>query len=140
MAIAGKSPVLGDTSTQMVGIFRPTTYKWAYKLYNPYKKLPSAIRGEITLLVGAIFYPIYTLPETNSSHRKIGLRKRKLVFQPSIFRCELLVSGRVTGFWDHLVVIFIFGFHPHLKSEARSPSPCAARITSIAPPVAGEVR
>ena len=37
---------------------------------------------------------IYT-PETNSSPLKIGHPKRKLVFQPSIFRCELLVSGRV---------------------------------------------
>ena len=36
-----------------------------------------------------------TLPETNSSHLKLGHPKRKLVFQPSIFRCELLVSGRV---------------------------------------------
>ena len=38
-----------------------------------------------------------TLPETKSSPLKIGrLPKRKVVFQPSIFRCELLVSGRVT--------------------------------------------
>ena len=37
----------------------------------------------------------YTLPETNIA-LKIGHPKRKLVFQPSIFRCELLVSGRVT--------------------------------------------
>ena len=29
---------------------------------------------------------------------KIGHPKRKLVFQPSIFRCELLVSGSVLGF------------------------------------------
>ena len=38
-----------------------------------------------------------TLPETNSSPLKIGHPKRKLVFQPSIFRCELLVSGRVNS-------------------------------------------
>ena len=31
----------------------------------------------------------------NSSPLKIGHPKRKLVFQPSIFRCELSVSGRV---------------------------------------------
>ena len=30
-----------------------------------------------------------TLPETNSSHLKICLPKRKLVFQPSIFRCNV---------------------------------------------------
>ena len=38
---------------------------------------------------------IPTLPKTNSSHLKIGHPKRKLIFQPSIFRCELLVLGRV---------------------------------------------
>ena len=33
-----------------------------------------------------------TLPETNSSHLKIGhLKKETIVFQPSIFRCEPLV-------------------------------------------------
>ena len=32
---------------------------------------------------------MYTLPEANSSHLKIGHPKRKrIVFQPSIFRCE----------------------------------------------------
>ena len=30
---------------------------------------------------------VVTLPETNSSHLKIGYPKRKLVFQPSIFKC-----------------------------------------------------
>ena len=43
-------------------------------------------------------YKIYTLPETNSSPLKIGHPKRKFVFQPSIFRCELLVSWRVIDF------------------------------------------
>ena len=33
--------------------------------------------------------------QTNSSHLKIGLPNRKVVFQPTIFRGELLVSGRV---------------------------------------------
>ena len=37
----------------------------------------------------------YTLLETNSSPLKIGHPKRKLVFQPSTFRCKPLVSGRV---------------------------------------------
>ena len=36
-----------------------------------------------------------TLPETNSSPLKIGLPNRRVVFQPSIFRSKLLVSGRV---------------------------------------------
>ena len=30
---------------------------------------------------------VVTLPETNSSHLKIGYPKRKIVFQPSIFKC-----------------------------------------------------
>ena len=38
----------------------------------------------------------FTLNETNSSHLKIGHPKRKVVFQPSIFRGELLVLGRVS--------------------------------------------
>ena len=29
---------------------------------------------------------MYTFPKTNSSHLKIGLPNRKVVFQPSIFR------------------------------------------------------
>ena len=41
------------------------------------------------------FFVMVTLPETNSSPLKIGHPKRKVVFQSSIFRCELLVSGRV---------------------------------------------
>ena len=36
-----------------------------------------------------------TLPKANSSPMKIGHPKRKVVFQPSIFRGEMLVSGRV---------------------------------------------
>ena len=36
----------------------------------------------------------HTLPETNSSHLPRSHPKR-IVFQPSICRCELLVSGRV---------------------------------------------
>ena len=44
-----------------------------------------------------------TLPETNISPLKIGHLKRKLVFQPSIFTCELLVQG---GYF-----VFFAGFH-----------------------------
>ena len=38
------------------------------------------------------------LPKTNSSPPKIGLltpQKERIVFQPSIFRCELLVLGMI---------------------------------------------
>ena len=38
---------------------------------------------------------VFALPETNSSHLPGSHSKRKRIFQPSIFRCELLVSGRV---------------------------------------------
>ena len=44
------------------------------------------------------------VPETNSSPLKIGHPKRKLVFQPSIFRCELLVSGRVCALFELLPI------------------------------------
>ena len=39
---------------------------------------------------------IYTLPETNIfAPENRPSQKETIVFQPSIFRCELLVSGRV---------------------------------------------
>ena len=46
---------------------------------------------------GAIYFHdswfmVHTLPETNGLPLQIGHPKRKLAFQPSIFRCELLVS------------------------------------------------
>ena len=34
----------------------------------------------------SMWFTVSTLPETNSSHLKIGHPKRKIVFQPSIFR------------------------------------------------------
>ena len=45
-----------------------------------------------------------TLPETNSSHLKMVVSNRNLLFQQSIFRGELLVSGRVGGF-AHVILI-----------------------------------
>ena len=56
-----------------------------------------------TLSFPAFKFWEYTLPETNIAPDKLGHPKRKLVFQPSIFRGELLVSGRVTSkscLWD----------------------------------------
>ena len=44
-----------------------------------------------------------TLPKTNSSPLKMDFSNRKVVFQPSIFRGELLVSGRVS--WVFLEVV-----------------------------------
>ena len=45
-----------------------------------------------------------TLPETNSSHLKMVVSNRNLLFQQSIFRGELLVSGRVGGFADVILI------------------------------------
>ena len=54
--------------------------------------------GKSTISGNTHFNHCSTLPETNSSHLKSYLPKRKLVFQPSIFRGELLVLGRVFPF------------------------------------------
>ena len=43
---------------------------------------------------------------------KIGHPKRKLVLQPSIFRCELLVSGRVSA--DHRNCIPVVFHQDHI--------------------------
>ena len=45
--------------------------------------------------IGQIWIQELTLPETNSLPLKIGLLPPKEILQPSIFRCEVLVSGRV---------------------------------------------
>ena len=46
-----------------------------------------------------------TLPKTNSSPLNICFFKRKVVFQPSIFRCNSLVSRRVSAkHWDCFIL------------------------------------
>ena len=57
----------------------PTRYKWSY---TPHKWLYKWVTGVI--------------PSLKTWPLKIDLPKRKVVFQPSIFRCELLGLGRVT--------------------------------------------
>ena len=54
-----------------------------------------AIIQVVTGILGVAVDPRYALPETNSSP-KLGHPKRKFIFQPSIFRGELFVSGRVS--------------------------------------------
>ena len=54
--------------------------------YNP-SVFPQNSHGSLGLRV--------TFPKTNSSHLAGSLSKRKLIFQPQCFRCELLASGRV---------------------------------------------
>ena len=68
--------------------------------------------------VSLIINPI-TLSETNSSHLKMGLPKRKLIFQPQCFRCELLVLGRVIH--PYIVTIY-WGPYPFLKGSNRGSS------------------
>ena len=68
--------ILGGGTTQGTTLQKIAENKWINCGYKP------TCRG-------------YTLPKANKSHLTIGHPKRKLVFQPSIFRCELLVSGRV---------------------------------------------
>ena len=53
----------------------------------PTMRLSKAVCDVIGLVEDLKKTGIITLPETNSSHLKIGHPKRKLVFQPSIFRC-----------------------------------------------------
>ena len=70
-------------------------------------EISSTTKTHVSFIFSGLFHPYFegikpqtiflgfTLPETNSSPLKIGLPNRKVVSQPSIFRCELLVSGRV---------------------------------------------
>ena len=52
-------------------------------------------------------YP--TLSETNSSHLKIGHPKRKLLFQPFIFRCYVgFREGNFLGVWGCVAVLVVF--------------------------------
>ena len=53
------------------------------------------------------------LPETNSSPLKNSpSQKETIVFQPSIFRCKPLVSGRVFSFFCHRFFLYPFSFQP----------------------------
>ena len=54
-----------------------------------------------------------TLPETNELHLKIGLPNRKVVFQPSIFRGNSLVSGSVNV--SKLGALQTFNWFPEQK-------------------------
>ncbi len=42
---------------------------------------------------------MYTFPKTNSSHLKIGLPNRKVVFQPSIFRGYVSFREGIVSVW-----------------------------------------
>ena len=53
-------------------------------------------RTVMGLFIRTIFKVAHALPKTNSLPMKIGFPKKKLVFQPSIFRCY--VSFRECNF------------------------------------------
>ena len=57
------------------------------------KGFPLGFRPQVDSVTG-----IYTLLETNSSHLKKHPWKRRFLLETIIFRCELLVSGRVTTY------------------------------------------
>ena len=53
---------------------------------------------------------VYTLPETSVTPESRPSQKDTNLFQPSLFRCELLVSGRVV-----LLLDFYIDFHVPYK-------------------------
>ena len=79
-----------------------TLVDWVF--WGDFYILPSYIEIKISQYKDPYYKPIsimecHTLPETNSSPLKIGHPKRKLVFQPSIFRCY--VSFREGKGFEH---------------------------------------
>ena len=48
------------------------------------------------------------IPETKSSHLKIGFPKRKVIFQPSIFRCENVSFRVFKKHWFISSICFVF--------------------------------
>ena len=89
---------------------------------------------EINLLHSSDFsFPLLTLPKTNSSPLKISYPKKKLVFQPSIFRCELLVSGYLV--WPFILNQWTTATAEHLLHDpSRPPSARAFAHSRRGPP------
>ena len=60
------------------------------------QNVESMVENHIPIVSSNIIYWDHcTLPKTNRSPTKIGHPKRKIIFQPSMVRCELVVSGKV---------------------------------------------
>ena len=80
------------------------------------------ITEKTTSWSGKWFSAKVTLPKTNSSPLKTMFSNRNLLFQGSIFRCELLVSGRVFLYyqffsgWQKSLPVF-----PSTISQRRTP-------------------
>ncbi len=81
--------------------YKPSIWGYPYFWKHPYKKSCTTSRVFEQNLAN-------TLPKTNSSPLKIGHPKRKLVFQPSIFRCENVSFREGSGvrYPSHLVKRF----------------------------------
>ena len=79
----------------LAAIWHDLTLTWAdIELESP-KNLQFILSGWQKRLCVSDFLMSFTLPETNSSHLKRDYFNRKYIFQPSIFSCKKLVSGRV---------------------------------------------
>ena len=63
---------------------------------------------------------IHTLPETKMYPENGPKPKWKVVFQPSIFRCELLVSGGVSTTENEHVLNKKYIFQPLISGDIRS--------------------
>ena len=71
----------------------PSHMTYLYPLLQFPWKDPTLTRTAVVAMV------LDTLSKTK--HLKIGLPKRKLIFQPQWFRCYVIVSGRVWIFWGN---------------------------------------
>ena len=86
--LSGCNKHAGQQDQLLVGGWTNPFEKYAtVKLGSSFSQIGMNINKKYELPPPRIDITLPTLPETNSSHLKIGHPKRKLVFQPSIFRC-----------------------------------------------------
>ena len=60
-----------------------------------------------------------TLPETNSSHQKIGLLKKKLIFQLLIFRAYVSFREGTSNLSELLAIGHLTNWHDHPRGDTR---------------------
>ncbi len=81
-------PYLNARGVALGNIFPDRTWWWTSMQLHDVLLYILHLQGHFGMYIIYIYIFVYnTLPETNSSPLKIGLPKRKVVFQPSIFRC-----------------------------------------------------
>ena len=91
---------------------------WLYPTNNVIVLVVITITGKRDSPTHFLTCTTSTLPETNSSHLKTWHPKRKsFIFQPSFYRCALLVSGRV--FYTRIIAIeypiaSMYGIFPYI--------------------------